>query len=81
MSRGVSGTGAGFDAPAAGKAGGRFVGRELPAHRLRELAVRAAEDRLKRQAVMPAGPRTAGALPASVVCLFVWWGWSGMRQC
>ena len=62
MARGVSGTGSGFDAPAAGKVGGRFVGRadDVPAHRLRELGAQAAEARLRRQAVMPAGPRTLG---------------------
>lgn len=60
MAKGVSGTGEGFDAPAAGKAGGRFVGRDLPAHRLRELALQAAEARAKTAKLMPAGPRTAG---------------------
>lgn len=60
--RGISGTGVGFDAPAAGKAGGRFEGRGLSAQRLRELALRAAEGRLQKQALMPVGPRTAGTL-------------------
>lgn len=62
VARGISGTGAGFDAPAAGKACGGFVGRagDVPAHRLRELAVQAAEARLRRRAVMPQGPHTAG---------------------
>jgi hypothetical protein len=36
------------------------VGRELPSHRLRELAIQAAEARLKKQAVMSSGPRTTG---------------------
>lgn len=64
MARGISGTGAGFDAPAAGKVGGRFVGRadDVPAHRLRDLGAQAAEARLRRQAVMPVGPRTLGGL-------------------
>lgn len=64
IARGISGTGAGFDAPSAGKVGGRFTGRadDVPPHRLRELALQAAEARLKRQAVMPVGPRTTGGL-------------------
>ena len=64
IARGISGTGAGFDAPSAGKVGGRFTGRadEVAPHRLRELALQAAEARRKRQAVMTSGPRTTGGL-------------------
>ena len=61
IAKGVSGSGTGFDAPAAGKAGGRFVGRELPSHQLRELAIQAAEARRRKQMVMTSGPRTTGA--------------------
>lgn len=36
------------------------MGRDLPAYRLRELALQAAEARAKTAALMPSGPRTAG---------------------
>ncbi len=62
MAKGISGSGQGFDAPAAGKVGGRFVGRDVGPHQRRELALRAAQERLKKQALMPAGPRKLGAL-------------------
>lgn len=58
--RGVRGTGAGFDANPAGKAGGRFIGRELAPHQRREEAAKAAEQRARKTAAMPAGPRRLG---------------------
>jgi len=62
MDRGVSGTGAGFDAKSMGRLGGRGP---VPIHnpdprKLREVAVQAAEDRARKHAVMYSGPRTVG---------------------
>lgn len=85
IARGISGSGAGFDAPSAGKVGGRFTGRadEVPPHRLRELALQAAEARRKRQAVMPTGPRTTGGVQC--VALHLTWALAGeppwLAQC
>ena len=61
MSKGISGSGAGFDAPAAGTVAGRFVGRDLPQHQRKGLALKAAMDRARKQAVMPGGPQRVGA--------------------
>jgi hypothetical protein len=63
MARGIFGTGAGFDAPAAGKAGGRPVGRDLSKHAQRDLALRAAQQRAHRQAIMPGGAIKLGECP------------------
>jgi len=62
MAKGIGGSGAGFDAPAAGKVGGRFIGRgdQLSTFDRREAALKAAEQRAKRQAIMPTGPRKLG---------------------
>lgn len=73
MSKGISGSGAGFDAAPAGKVGGRFVGHGDPApHRKRELALRAAEQRARKQALMPAGPKKLGE--------WVGAGWGGIWE-
>lgn len=60
MARGVQGTGAGFDAPSAGRIGGKNAGRVLSAHDRRLAAVKAAEERARRQAMMPSGPQKVG---------------------
>jgi hypothetical protein len=60
MARGITGTGAGFDARAAGKVGGRFIGKEMPQHVRRDVALKAAEQRARKAAVMPSGGRTLG---------------------
>lgn len=62
MAKGIGGSGAGYDAPAAGKVGGRFIGRgdQLSIFDRREAALKAAEQRAKRQALMYSGPRKLG---------------------
>jgi hypothetical protein len=62
MAKGIGGTGAGFDAPSAGKVGGRFIGPsdQLTSFDRRTAALKAAEQRAKRQAIMPSGPRKLG---------------------
>jgi len=60
MSRGVSGTGTGFDAPSSGRVGGRHAGKSLSVQERRVAAVNAAVERARRQALMPAGPRVLG---------------------
>jgi hypothetical protein len=62
MAKGIGGSGSGFDAPAAGKVGGRFIGRgdQLSTFDRREAALKAAEQRAKRQAIMPTGPKKLG---------------------
>ncbi|GLC38760.1 hypothetical protein PLESTM_000773000 [Pleodorina starrii] len=62
MSRGVGGTGVGFDGPSCGRLGSHAF---IPLHnpepgRLRDAALKAAEERAKRQRIMPAGPRRLG---------------------
>lgn len=49
MAKGISGTGAGFDAPSAGKVGGRFIGKgdQLSTFDRRDMALKAAEQRAK----------------------------------
>lgn len=60
MAKGIGGSGAGFDAPSAGKLGGRNAGRELSSFDRRQAALKAAEERAKRQVIMPVGPRRVG---------------------
>ena len=63
--RGLRGTGAGFDAPSAGRVGGwrprasDGAGAPVPAL-VRAAAAAAAERRAARGSIMPAGPRTVG---------------------
>lgn len=66
LAKGVGGSGSGFDAPAAGRVGGRNAGRQLSSFDRREAALRAAETRAVLQAIMSAGPRRlgGGATPA-----------------
>jgi hypothetical protein len=62
MAKGIGGTGAGFDAPSAGKVGGRFIGPsdQISNFDKRAIALKAAEQRAKRQALMSTGPRKLG---------------------
>ncbi|GIL44247.1 hypothetical protein Vafri_1756 [Volvox africanus] len=62
MARGVGGTGVGFDGPSSGRLGSHAF---IPLHnpdpgRLRDYALKAAEERAKRQRIMPSGPRRLG---------------------
>ncbi|DBA90648.1 TPA: hypothetical protein ACH3X1_003871 [Trebouxia sp. C0004] len=62
MAKGIAGSGAGFDAPSVGRLGGRgpVPIHNPPSHQLKSLALKAAEARSKKQAVMPSGPRKLG---------------------
>ncbi|KAL3146079.1 hypothetical protein ABBQ38_015428 [Trebouxia sp. C0009 RCD-2024] len=62
MAKGITGSGAGFDAPSMGRLGGRgpVPIHNPPAHKLKSAALKAAEARSKKQSLMPAGPRKLG---------------------
>ncbi|GIL89244.1 hypothetical protein Vretifemale_17094 [Volvox reticuliferus] len=62
MARGVGGTGVGFDGPSCGRLGSHaFIPLHNPERgRLRDYALKAAEERAKRQRIMPTGPRRLG---------------------
>ncbi|KAG2424072.1 hypothetical protein HYH02_015228 [Chlamydomonas schloesseri] len=62
MAKGVGGTGVGFDGPSCGRLGSHSF---IPQHNphpasLRDVALRAAEERVKRQRIMPIGPQRLG---------------------
>ncbi|KAG2434866.1 hypothetical protein HXX76_007749 [Chlamydomonas incerta] len=62
MAKGVGGTGVGFDGPSCGRLGSHnFIPLHNPHHaNLRDVALRAAEERAKRQRLMPKGPQRLG---------------------
>lgn len=67
MDKGISGSGVGFDAPPVGRLGGRGP---VPVHnpdprKLRDVAVKAARERAKKQALMPRGAQRLGGAAAS----------------
>ncbi|KAK9824520.1 hypothetical protein WJX72_011052 [[Myrmecia] bisecta] len=66
MTKGITGSGAGFDVPGMGRLGGKgfMPVHNPPTHRLRDTIVKAAEERTKLQQLMHPGPRRLGGAGA-----------------
>ena len=58
MAKGIGG--GNFDGPSAGRVGGKNAGRELSSFDRRQAALCAAEERARKQSLMPSGPRKLG---------------------